>query len=46
MMTALFWTLFILFMLVCFILILLVLIQKGRGGGLSGRPRGRRAKLS
>jgi len=35
MMTALFWTLFILFMLVCLILILLVLIQKGRGGGLS-----------
>src|SRR5690349_2978967 len=35
MMTALFWTLFVLFMLVCLILTLLVLIQKGRGGGLS-----------
>ena len=30
-----FWLLFVLFMIVCLFLILLVLIQKGRGGGLS-----------
>jgi preprotein translocase subunit SecG len=30
-----FWTAFVLFILVCLFLILLVLIQKGRGGGLA-----------
>ena len=34
-MTILYWALFVLFMFVCLFLILLVLIQKGRGGGLS-----------
>ena len=34
-MAFLFWTLFGLFLFVCLFLILLVLIQKGRGGGLS-----------
>src|SRR6476661_961615 len=34
-MTALFWITLVLFMTVCIIMILLVLIQKGRGGGLS-----------
>ena len=34
-MTALFWITLILFMTVCIFMILLVLIQKGRGGGLS-----------
>ena len=34
-MAFMFWTLFGLFLFVCLFLILLVLIQKGRGGGLS-----------
>src|SRR3954464_6798798 len=35
-MVYLYWSTLILFLSVCVILILLVLIQKGRGGGLSG----------
>ena len=35
-MVALYYTLTTLFLIVCIFLILLVLIQKGRGGGLSG----------
>lgn len=35
MLSFFFWTLFVLFMIICLFLILLVLIQKGRGGGLS-----------
>src|SRR4051794_8088541 len=34
-MTALFWITLVLFMTVCLFMILLVLIQKGRGGGLA-----------
>ena len=34
-MSFLFWLLFVLLFIVCLFLILLVLIQKGRGGGLS-----------
>src|SRR3954463_9772309 len=34
-MTALFWITLVLFMTVCIFMILLVLIQKGRGGGLA-----------
>jgi preprotein translocase subunit SecG len=35
-MTLLYWIFMPLFLFFCFIMILLVLIQKGRGGGLSG----------
>jgi preprotein translocase subunit SecG len=35
-MTFVFWTVMVLFILVCLLMIMLVLIQKGRGGGLSG----------
>jgi len=35
MLTAAFWTVFVLFILLSLFLILLVLIQKGRGGGLA-----------
>lgn len=35
MLTAAFWTLYVLFVLLSIFLTLLVLIQKGRGGGLS-----------
>ena len=36
MMTVLFWMLLILFVLVCFVLCFLVLIQSDKGGGISG----------
>ncbi len=35
-MTIIFYTVLTLFIIVCVFLILLVLVQKGRGGGLSG----------
>ena len=35
-MEILFWSTLVLFLIVCVLLILLVLIQKGRGGGLAG----------
>lgn len=35
-MSYLFWTMLVVFIFICVFMILLVLIQKGRGGGLSG----------